>query len=139
MSLWDDMNVNLDTHTDADATLDAQSNPNAQSAFVGRDADKNAQTVSDHVITHEDAAKDPSKRFYACSPCRERKVRCDRGQPMCGHCLRRGHICTYSSQSKQSITKLDLSRLLLDLQERLSQLLPSFSSTRHSSLLTLRE
>ncbi len=70
----------------------------------------------------QSASEEASTKKLACNPCRERKVRCDREQPACGRCARRGHGCTYSGSSKQAITKLDLSRLVLNLQERLSQL-----------------
>jgi hypothetical protein len=79
-----------------------------------------------------------TKRPYACNPCRERKVRCDREQPTCGRCVRRGHGCTYSGPSKQSITKLDLSRLLLNLQDRLSRCLRPLCLPPTHPLLTLR-
>ena len=79
-------------------------------------------------------AETPAKRL-ACNPCRGRKVRCDRQQPTCGRCARVGDQCVYSGPSKQSVSKLDLSRLLLTLHDRLGGLHSTFSS--YQSIATL--
>ncbi|KAH8886312.1 hypothetical protein GQ53DRAFT_845090 [Thozetella sp. PMI_491] len=60
-------------------------------------------------------------RRLACDPCRDRKIRCDRQQPVCGRCARLRHDCTYSSPSKSTAAKQDLSRLLLQMHSRLAQ------------------
>lgn len=57
----------------------------------------------------------------ACNPCRGRKVRCDRGQPACGRCAKMGLGCRYAGPSKPSITKADLTTLLLDIRSRLGR------------------
>ncbi|KAI1381395.1 fungal-specific transcription factor domain-containing protein [Hypoxylon crocopeplum] len=64
---------------------------------------------------------EPSAKRLACNPCRDRKVRCDRQHPTCGRCAKLGNNCVYSSPSKQTVSKLDLSRLLLTLHSRLEQ------------------
>ncbi|KAI2617409.1 fungal-specific transcription factor domain-containing protein [Hypoxylon sp. NC1633] len=64
---------------------------------------------------------EPSAKRLACNPCRDRKVRCDRQHPTCGRCAKLGNNCIYSSPSKQTVSKLDLSRLLLTLHSRLEQ------------------
>ncbi|KAI9164032.1 Depudecin biosynthesis cluster-specific transcription activator DEP6 [Paramyrothecium foliicola] len=66
------------------------------------------------------ASGGPNRRL-ACDPCRDRKVRCDRQHPVCGRCARLRHDCSYSSPSKQTAAKMDLSRLLLTLHSRLTQ------------------
>ncbi|OIW31075.1 hypothetical protein CONLIGDRAFT_299216 [Coniochaeta ligniaria NRRL 30616] len=60
-------------------------------------------------------------RRLACDPCRDRKIRCDRQQPVCGRCARLRHDCTYSSPSKSTAAKEDVWRLLLQVHSRLAQ------------------
>ena len=60
-------------------------------------------------------------RRVACDVCRERKVRCDKGQPHCGRCGRLGHICRYTTSRKQNASKLDISDALLTLNARLGK------------------
>ena len=60
----------------------------------------------------------PSKKL-ACDGCRDRKVRCDRGHPACARCSRLGQSCLYSGPSKPAVTKVDLSRILTTLVNRL--------------------
>ncbi|KAI0476270.1 hypothetical protein GGR56DRAFT_462407 [Xylariaceae sp. FL0804] len=62
----------------------------------------------------------PNRRL-ACDPCRDRKIRCDRQHPVCARCTRLGLDCSYSSPSKQTAAKVDLSRLLFTLHDRLAQ------------------
>ena len=113
MSLWDDIDAIPRANTNAD--LDAESGLHPEDAPGGRDAD-----TSERRPDRTTADVSSTKRLLACDPCRERKVRCDREQPRCGRCVRRSHQCSYSGPAKPSITRRDLSRLVLDLQERLS-------------------
>lgn len=69
-------------------------------------------------------------RRVACDVCRERKVRCDKGQPHCGRCGRLGHICRYTTSRKQYASKLDISDALLTLNARLGK----YCIAIHSSL-----
>ncbi|KLU92410.1 hypothetical protein MAPG_11356 [Magnaporthiopsis poae ATCC 64411] len=62
----------------------------------------------------------PSKRL-ACDPCRERKIRCDRQQPACGRCVKVRIGCRYSQRSKPMPSRMDLSRFLVTLNNRLKQ------------------
>ena len=58
----------------------------------------------------------------ACDNCRERKVRCNREQPVCGRCTRLGHKCRYTAPvAKQNQSHTEMSRLLLTLHSRLAQ------------------
>ncbi|KAF4236333.1 hypothetical protein CNMCM8980_003095 [Aspergillus fumigatiaffinis] len=58
-------------------------------------------------------------RHMACRTCRERKVRCDGGQPSCETCKRHGEKCVYVQSSRQ--TKNDLLAKIDNLQERLAR------------------
>lgn len=73
---------------------------------------------SSHTAGHDRPPEASAKRL-ACNPCRDRKVRCDRQHPTCGRCTKLGNNCVYSSPSKQTVSKVDLSRLLLTLHNRL--------------------
>ncbi|KAL8971657.1 MAG: hypothetical protein Q9183_000946 [Haloplaca sp. 2 TL-2023] len=66
-------------------------------------------------------SKTGSGRRLACDNCRERKVRCNREQPICGRCANLGHECRYTTPAKQSTSQTDVSRLLLTLHSRLAQ------------------
>ncbi|KAK5719269.1 hypothetical protein LTR15_007792 [Elasticomyces elasticus] len=39
----------------------------------------------------------------SCDRCKERKVKCDRGQPQCGWCLRNGQNCEYKERKKPGL------------------------------------
>lgn len=60
-----------------------------------------------------------SARHTACTSCRQRKVRCDGGQPRCNRCAVRGDECVYSRHSSQD--QQELLVMLNDLNERLLQ------------------
>ena len=67
------------------------------------------------------AEKTGCGKRLACDNCRERKVRCNREQPVCGRCARLGHNCKYTAPAQQKPSKTDVSRLLMTLQSRLAQ------------------
>ncbi|KAI0433932.1 fungal-specific transcription factor domain-containing protein [Xylaria sp. FL1042] len=81
--------------------------PNHEHLDRGHDRDRESKAL-------------PSAKRLACSPCRERKVRCDRQQPQCSRCAKFGSVCNYSGPVKQSVSKSDLSRLLLAMNSRLA-------------------
>ncbi|KAI3336498.1 hypothetical protein HD806DRAFT_7992 [Xylariaceae sp. AK1471] len=58
-------------------------------------------------------------RHIACKLCRDRKVRCDGGQPTCEKCQRSGETCIYVPTHKP--TKADLAQTIESLQERLDK------------------
>lgn len=62
-----------------------------------------------------------SSRHIACKLCRDRKVRCDGGQPRCQRCTRSGDKCVYNLPSKQQQKNVDLQQTVELLEERLSQ------------------
>ena len=39
----------------------------------------------------------------SCEKCKERKVKCDRGQPNCGWCLRNNKVCEYKERKKPGL------------------------------------
>jgi len=66
-------------------------------------------------------AETGSGKRLACVKCRERKIRCNREQPICGRCARLGHNCKYTAPAKQISSQMDVSQLLLTLSSRLAQ------------------
>ena len=71
-------------------------------------------------------------RHMACKTCRERKVRCDGGQPACEKCQRSSEECIYPTGSRK--TKTDLVESMEMLQERLGTFIfiqPSRLSSRN--------
>ena len=65
-------------------------------------------------------AETGSGKRLACVKCRERKIRCNREQPICGRCARLGHNCKYTAPAKQNSSQMDISQLLLTLSSRLA-------------------
>ncbi|KAL7929930.1 fungal-specific transcription factor domain-containing protein [Trichoderma chlorosporum] len=71
-----------------------------------------------------------SLRRLACDACRARKVRCDRQDPPCSRCAKVGVACRYSSRSKPTPSKVDLSRFLVTLNNRLKRAEAQLASMR---------
>ncbi|KAI0105149.1 hypothetical protein F4776DRAFT_647445 [Hypoxylon sp. NC0597] len=74
-------------------------------------------------------------RHMACKLCRDRKVRCDGGQPSCDKCRRSGDKCVYAPTSIP--TRADMAQIIENLQSRLAraeaQLLVSTDGVSHAS------
>ncbi|ORY69607.1 fungal-specific transcription factor domain-containing protein [Pseudomassariella vexata] len=94
--------------------------PNIKSASSSTsNSNSAAQAGPDPAHGDVPAETSTSAKRLACNQCRERKVRCDRQQPQCSRCAKVGSSCHYSSPSKQTISKSDLSRLLFTMHSRL--------------------
>ncbi|RAL06949.1 uncharacterized protein BO97DRAFT_447210 [Aspergillus homomorphus CBS 101889] len=70
----------------------------------------------------------------SCSRCKDRKLKCDRGEPQCKRCLTSGKMCSYPERRKVRTTRpsADLHRLghrLEVLEERLNKADPPHLST----------
>lgn len=72
---------------------------------------------------HKPGTMRTSARHTACTSCRQRKVRCDGGQPCCNRCAVRGDECVYSRHSSQD--QQELLVMLNDLNERLCKCMAS--------------
>ncbi|KAL8366731.1 hypothetical protein RB595_010542 [Gaeumannomyces hyphopodioides] len=94
----------------------------AEPAFVrsGKSARTSTAGASSADAELPSSSAPPSKRL-ACDPCRERKIRCDRQQPACGRCVKVRLGCRYSQRSKPMPSRMDLSRFLVTLNNRLKQ------------------
>ncbi|KAL5084591.1 hypothetical protein Trisim1_011593 [Trichoderma cf. simile WF8] len=80
--------------------------------------------------TQNTTSSSSSLRRLACDACRARKVRCDRQDPPCSRCAKVGVTCRYSSRSKPTPSKMDLSRFLVTLNNRLKQAEAQLATTR---------
>ncbi|KAF2218858.1 fungal-specific transcription factor domain-containing protein [Elsinoe ampelina] len=85
-------------------------------------------SVGDEDTRKRKRAKRPLS--VSCELCKQRKVKCDRGQPACGWCLRNGHNCEYKERKKPGLragygreleTRLDKLEGVLQTQQQLLQ------------------
>ncbi|TVY25090.1 putative transcriptional regulatory protein [Lachnellula hyalina] len=67
-----------------------------------------------------------------CELCKQRKVKCDRGQPSCGWCTRNGAICEYKERKKPGL-RAGYGRELEQRLDRLEQVLRSHAQILESS------
>ncbi|KAH8589110.1 hypothetical protein B0O99DRAFT_637738 [Bisporella sp. PMI_857] len=65
-------------------------------------------------------------RHAACTECRQRKVRCDGGQPCCQNCMRRGSTCVFTRNLGQE--KEEMLNMINELSDRLSHAEQSLKS-----------
>ncbi|CAO1597615.1 hypothetical protein XANCAGTX0491_001422 [Xanthoria calcicola] len=70
-----------------------------------------------------------TSRHKACNHCRDKKIRCDGGQP-CQRCRGSGDNCEYSTQAKPS--KLDLTQALEAFNDRLFQAESALAAQHHA-------
>ncbi|KAL2071540.1 hypothetical protein VTL71DRAFT_12775 [Oculimacula yallundae] len=76
----------------------------------------------------------------SCELCKQRKVKCDRGQPSCGWCNRNGAICEYKERKKPGL-RAGYGRELEQRLDRLEEIIRSHSQilensfTNHSNSL----
>ncbi|KAL5356461.1 hypothetical protein BJX96DRAFT_142846 [Aspergillus floccosus] len=98
-------------------------------------SDSKAGSMEDHDDDHPRPKKGRATQTsgrLACDICRERKVRCDRGDPKCGRCARLGYDCGYQGRKRYRAAQADMPRQLSELQTRLAHaeaLLRTSSST----------
>ncbi|KAJ4155734.1 hypothetical protein LMH87_000965 [Akanthomyces muscarius] len=68
---------------------------------MGLDQDSDSQSDGD-----EDAGRGTKRKrplSVSCELCKQRKVKCDRGQPSCGWCSRNGATCEYKERKKPGL------------------------------------
>ncbi|KAG0652564.1 Depudecin biosynthesis cluster 6 [Hyphodiscus hymeniophilus] len=68
----------------------------------------------------------------SCELCKQRKVKCDRGQPSCGWCTRNGAICEYKERKKPGL-RAGYGRELEQRLDRLEDILQSHARILESS------
>jgi hypothetical protein len=90
---------------------------------------------------HSDDDQDPAARngkrkrpiSVSCELCKQRKVKCDRGQPSCGWCSRNGAACEYKERRKPGL-RAGYGRELEARLDKLEEILRSHSEILQASL-----
>ncbi|TVY75750.1 putative transcriptional regulatory protein [Lachnellula suecica] len=99
---------------------------------------ENSTFANQHHENHEQDWLTSIRR--RCELCKQRKVKCDRGQPSCGWCTRNGAICEYKERKKPGL-RAGYGRELEQRLDRLEEVLRSHaqiletSFTNHSNSL----
>ncbi|OAA53012.1 Transcription factor [Cordyceps fumosorosea ARSEF 2679] len=78
----------------------AEPSPSAAD-HVGLDPDSDFQSDVDDDAVRGSKRKRPLS--VSCELCKQRKVKCDRGQPSCGWCSRNGATCEYKERKKPGL------------------------------------
>ena len=119
------LTMDLTTATGAGQTyVSPDSNPkHFQQSPV--DDDQNNWSGAD-ASSPEGAEEGSSKRkrpmSVSCELCKQRKVKCDRGQPSCGWCVKNSHVCEYKERKKPGL-RAGYGR---ELEARLGELIKCF-------------
>ncbi|KAM4065960.1 fungal specific transcription factor [Hirsutella rhossiliensis] len=69
----------------------------------------------------------------SCEVCKQRKVKCDRGQPACGWCARNGAVCEYKERKRPGL-RAGFGKELQDRMDKLEAILRSHSEILEASL-----
>ncbi|SPO07131.1 related to Zn(II)2Cys6 transcriptional activator [Cephalotrichum gorgonifer] len=74
-------------------------------AMNGTDPDSDNQDLQSGDEDEEEVRLGKRKRplSVSCELCKQRKVKCDRGQPSCGWCTRNGALCEYKERKKPGL------------------------------------
>ncbi|RKU49468.1 hypothetical protein DL546_007801 [Coniochaeta pulveracea] len=94
---------------------------------------------SDAGVSSARRADQPKKSSNAdnviprCELCKQRKVKCDRGQPSCGWCSRNGAVCEYKERKKPGL-RAGYGRELEQRLDKLEEILRSHSEILQASM-----
>ncbi|CAK7271876.1 hypothetical protein SEPCBS119000_004831 [Sporothrix epigloea] len=69
----------------------------------GDDGDERSDVDDDHDGAGSRTGKRKRLISVSCELCKQRKVKCDRGQPACGWCTRNGAACEYKERKKPGL------------------------------------
>ncbi|GME27649.1 hypothetical protein GTA08_BOTSDO09596 [Neofusicoccum parvum] len=68
------------------------------------DADHDGQDQDDDGDQHDGSSRKRKRPMsVSCELCKQRKVKCDRGQPSCGWCVRNNQLCEYKERKKPGL------------------------------------
>ncbi|OAQ65800.1 C6 transcription factor [Pochonia chlamydosporia 170] len=81
--------------------------------------------------THTGKRKRPTS--VSCELCKQRKVKCDRGQPSCGWCARNGAICEYKERRRPGL-RAGFGKELQERMDKLEAILQSHSEIIQNAL-----
>ncbi|KAI9732895.1 MAG: hypothetical protein M1834_003835 [Cirrosporium novae-zelandiae] len=94
-----------------DSTSQQQQSPKSATSLRQSDIDKispngnwSGNDSGDDPQTPQDADRKRKRPMsVSCELCKQRKVKCDRGQPSCGWCSRNGQLCEYKERKKPGL------------------------------------
>jgi hypothetical protein len=93
-------------------------------SIIGNEENRNHAALDEAALKTTAAIRHntvSSLRRRACDACRARKVRCDGQDPPCSRCAKVGVSCRYSSRPKATHSKMDMSKFLVTLNNRLGE------------------
>lgn len=93
-------NINQDIHDQAHA-----SSRISEDANRAEDGDTSDESAADDAGGQRKRRRTSRPISISCELCKQRKVKCDRGQPSCGWCLRNGQTCEYKERRKPGLRK----------------------------------
>ncbi|PHH82349.1 hypothetical protein CDD83_3296 [Cordyceps sp. RAO-2017] len=107
--------------------------PSAASAGgrLAPDLDSDDHSDEDHDSSR--AGKRKRLISVSCEICKQRKVKCDRGQPACGWCARNGAVCEYKERKRPGL-RAGFGKELQERMDKLEAILRSHSEILQSSL-----
>ncbi|KAK3942896.1 fungal-specific transcription factor [Diplogelasinospora grovesii] len=114
------------SHHNADR---AESNDGGQQS--GDDSDNDHDLDDNTEVVHHGKRKRPIS--VSCELCKQRKVKCDRGQPSCGWCSRNGALCEYKERKKPGL-RAGYGRELEQRLDKLEEILRAHSEILQASL-----
>ncbi|CZR53037.1 related to Zn(II)2Cys6 transcriptional activator [Phialocephala subalpina] len=125
--------------------MDIKQSPQASLRSGGNHPESENEIGYSEDDSPEENGERPRKRArrpmsVSCELCKQRKVKCDRGQPSCGWCTRNGAICEYKERKKPGL-RAGYGRELEQRLDRLEDILRSHAQilestfTNHSNSL----
>ncbi|KAK1728845.1 fungal-specific transcription factor [Colletotrichum acutatum] len=93
--------------------------------------DENDLDQDDQDVTRLGKRKRPIS--VSCELCKQRKVKCDRGQPSCGWCSRNGALCEYKERKKPGL-RAGYGRELEQRLDKLEEILRTHSEILQATL-----
>ncbi|KAK5659121.1 hypothetical protein OQA88_1211 [Cercophora sp. LCS_1] len=103
------------------------------------DSDDDQQSVDDldnDLDDHAETVRSGKRKrpiSVSCELCKQRKVKCDRGQPSCGWCTRNGAHCEYKERKKPGL-RAGYGRELEQRLDKLEEILRTHSEILQTSL-----
>ncbi|KAK2596631.1 hypothetical protein QQS21_006307 [Conoideocrella luteorostrata] len=110
--------------------------PSSTSVFARQQAEPDSDSHSDDdpyhdLTTHSGKRKRPTS--VSCELCKQRKVKCDRGQPSCGWCARNGANCEYKERRRPGL-RAGFGKELQERMDKLEAILQSHSEIIQNAL-----
>ncbi|KAF9636140.1 putative c6 transcription factor protein [Lasiodiplodia theobromae] len=105
---YNDANHNPSPSSVSDANHQQRQQP-PNPPLEDADSDQARDSDADHDAPDDGDEHDGSSRkrkrpmSVSCELCKQRKVKCDRGQPSCGWCVRNNQLCEYKERKKPGL------------------------------------